>query len=162
MPQLEDGDIHITEHVPICKYIARKWNPDLLGKTDLDKTKVEQLLSYLGKQNWDFRMWTFKDSPKDDADKIALIKGEDAKFKLIDNILSTQQYAVGDYLTLVDIFLYENFEFIRLVHEATANEYPNIMALRKKIDETDWVKKFKASDKFIERPIVGWSAKWNN
>lgn len=46
LPYLEDGDIRISEHDAILRYIARKYKPELLGKTLEDYALVENFLCF--------------------------------------------------------------------------------------------------------------------
>ena len=46
LPYMIDGDVRITESTAILRYIANKWNTDLLGKTLKDKAHVD-MISYL-------------------------------------------------------------------------------------------------------------------
>ena len=43
LPYFLDGELKITEHMAIHRYIAEKWMPELLGKTLEAKTKVDML-----------------------------------------------------------------------------------------------------------------------
>ena len=32
IPHMQDGDVHISEHDAILRYLAKKYKPELLGK----------------------------------------------------------------------------------------------------------------------------------
>ena len=43
LPYFIDGEVKITEDLPIMKYICNKWNPSLLGETPAEMGEVEML-----------------------------------------------------------------------------------------------------------------------
>ena len=48
LPYFLDGPTRLTDNLAIHKYIARKWGqPQLLGKTDLDRANVAMVASLL-------------------------------------------------------------------------------------------------------------------
>ena len=49
LPYLVDGDLTITEHDAILRYVARKYKPELLGKDLRDEALHENYLAYFTK-----------------------------------------------------------------------------------------------------------------
>jgi glutathione S-transferase len=47
LPYVIDGDAHITETKAIHQYIAKKFKPELLGKTQSDQGRIEMFLGPL-------------------------------------------------------------------------------------------------------------------
>lgn len=45
LPYLIDGDAKVTETVAIMKYVAKKWDATLLGKTAAETARAEMLYS---------------------------------------------------------------------------------------------------------------------
>ena len=48
LPYLEDGKTKITETFGIMKYIAKKYDPSLLGRTAADLGRIEMLSAHVG------------------------------------------------------------------------------------------------------------------
>jgi glutathione S-transferase len=55
---------------------------------------------------------------------------------------------VGDNITGADIFIYDTFWMMSVIHSATAHKYANIHRVFKAIEDTDWFKAYKASNKW--------------
>ena len=108
------------------------------------------------------RLWAYKPEEKDEQGKINIVKSKDDGLRKIDAILSKQEYLVGDYLTIADIYLFETFEYVKCVHLDSAKEYKSIMAHVDKIDSLEWCKKLKAGEQWMEKPFNGWHAYHNN
>eukprot|EP00347_Sterkiella_histriomuscorum_P021863 403332504 len=49
LPHLKDGDVHITEHDAIMRYLARKYKPEMLGRNDKEYALMENYLCYITK-----------------------------------------------------------------------------------------------------------------
>lgn len=45
LPYMEDGETKITETLAIMKYVAKKWNPALLGTTAAETARAEMLFA---------------------------------------------------------------------------------------------------------------------
>ena len=47
LPYLIDGETKITETVAIMQYIAKKWRPELLGRSAAEVGRVNMLLAHV-------------------------------------------------------------------------------------------------------------------
>eukprot|EP00347_Sterkiella_histriomuscorum_P019746 403340447 len=160
LPNFKDGDVHISEHDAIMRYIARKYKPELQGKNASDFAYVEQFLCYLTKLHTSAMDLTYKPSvTQEDRDKF--FTTHHANLDRLDKYLSGKTHFVGDYLTLADIYFYHLSHKIMLVNSEKFKEYKNLMAFADNIDSQEWVQNFKKSDKWIEQ-INGDEASINN
>jgi glutathione S-transferase len=52
LPHFIDGDVKLSETNAVHQYIARKYKPELLGKTPADQARIEMFLGPLGALKW--------------------------------------------------------------------------------------------------------------
>jgi len=67
---------------------------------------------------------------------------------------------MGEKLTGADIFLFETYWMISVVHKGTADSYPHIARVSKTVQEQDWFLKYKASEKW--REMLNWHEAYIN
>lgn len=71
---------------------------------------------------------------------------------------------MGDHVTHLDLWMFEQSEFLNLVYgvEKFAEKYPTLAAHHKRVAALPKVAAFIASDKFIAAPFNNTQAKVNN
>ena len=77
LPILTDGDVEITEHDAIVRYVARKFRPDLLGNTDAEYGLVENLFTYFTKLRSKEGEFCNKADPTEEG-RVAFVNGYSA------------------------------------------------------------------------------------
>ena len=92
----------MTETQPICRYVAAKWGPELLGKSLEDKARVDMLSNAMN----DWKNATVFNCYRTD-DKEEVVKASYEKLKAIYDFLGEKDYLIGDYVTYNDFWLLE-------------------------------------------------------
>ena len=115
LPYMQDGDTKISETVAIMKYIAKKWDPTLLGNTAAELARAEMLFAQVydmkGKATLPAYMGGKEvDDLKDDiADSVNPIL---AKFV---EVTQDSKWLAGETLTWVDFYYAELIEYMDTV-----------------------------------------------
>ncbi|TNV75810.1 hypothetical protein FGO68_gene953 [Halteria grandinella] len=161
LPYLRDGDLEISEHDAIYRHVFRKYKPELLGKTINDQAQVDQFLTYWVKLNSALRTPCYTQSDPTEDNRKAIIEPFRATLDRLDARLATRKYHMGDDLTAADIYLYETFEVLKLIHESTANGWLNIKRVGESIETLGWFESYKKSQYYAEQ-INGDEAHINN
>ena len=65
-------------------------------------------------------------------------------------------------MTIADIYFYEAFSILKLISEATATTYKNLVHLYSEFENQEWFKAYKGSDRWTERTFFGPNAPINN
>ena len=79
----------------------------------------------------------------------------------IDNKLVSRKFSMGDHLTGADLFLFETYWMMKVMHRPTAESYTNIQRVAKNVEEEEWFKTYRASERWNEQ-LNGPSAHINN
>ena len=150
LPYLRDGSLEISEHDSIFRHVLRKYKPELLGTTLDEQAEVDQFIGFWSKTNVNIRNWCYSDAAKDATDSIRKAKLDEFKyqFERIDERLGKSKFTVGDKITGADIFIYDTFLCMAVVHNETAHTYANIHRVVKDIENSDWYQAYKASNKW--------------
>ncbi len=112
VPTLQSDDLVLTETVAILRFLANKYDSSLLGKTESDRAKVDELLSiistglYAGYIQF-FRPEKFCSHSEmhDDVKRMAATNLAQALDHLEAHLPKSNSYLIGDYPTLVDFYL---------------------------------------------------------
>lgn len=121
LPYLIDGDFKLTESKSIMKYVAARYEPDLLGSTAEEVARVD-MMSRVHDTLYDQIGVHFK---KGDPTNFAL------QITIVGQILSThlgrKPFAIGENLTFVDFCLFELMDFMNHYSDgATFATYSNL------------------------------------
>jgi glutathione S-transferase len=152
LPYLKDGLLYISEHDAIFKHVLRKYKPDLLGDSIDEQAEIDQFVSFLVKLNLKIREYCYKDTTKDASteDKSKFL--EQFKFVLerIDARIANngKKFLLGNKFTAADIFLFETFWMMKVIDPNLEKTYTNINEVSKNIEEMDWFKNYKNSEKW--------------
>ncbi|MCP4752171.1 MAG: glutathione S-transferase family protein [Proteobacteria bacterium] len=101
VPCLIDGDFALWESVAINSYLARKYKPELLGKTIEDNALIDQwsLWAVLNVQPHLFEVLILQDEEL----KAEARKALPPLHRILDDHLADRDYMLGDQFTLADI-----------------------------------------------------------
>ena len=86
----------------------------------------------------------------------------DPQLSRLDSYLEGKKFHLGDYLTLSDIYFYETYQVMKLIHLEKSHSYKNISRVEANIEAEEWMVNFKKSDKYFERTFSGPNAHINN
>ncbi|CDW81596.1 glutathione s-n-terminal domain containing protein [Stylonychia lemnae] len=161
LPHFKDGEIHFTEHDAILRYIARKYKPELLGKNLADEAVQENYLCYLTKLFQKLADFCHTPNPTDES-RSAFAESHSPQLTGINTALEGKQFLVGDYLTVADLYFYEQITILELISKDTFAKYPNIQKFKENLENLDWFSNYLKGEKFVSRPYFGPRAIINN
>ena len=122
LPNVRDANIQISEHDAIMRYLAKKYKPEMLGKNDSDYALEENLFSFFVKQR--IKMITFCYEPDPTIEKKKkFIESMNFELSRLDQQLQGKKFFLGDYLTIADIYFYENLLVLKFLHEETMKKF---------------------------------------
>lgn len=154
LPYLIDGDVRISQSMAIIRYLGRKYGLD--GKTEKEKIRIDlaeqQLVDYRsGHPFYNPNFDTIKEDYKASLpDKLAAL----SKF------LGTNEFFAGTNNSYVDFFAYEWLDLQRTFIPGVLDNYANLVAFMKRIEELPKIKDYMASSRYIAWPFNGGPAKW--
>jgi len=146
LPYIKDGDVVITESVAVYQYAALKANPELRGKTDLDKIYVSQVYGVL----CDLKEKVVPLAFNPDFEKIKVEKLKETVDPLLAKLsskLGDQEYLIG-YITYVDFIAFYFCEMLQRMNAPTLEAYPNLVKLVERFNNNENIKAYKASDRY--------------
>ncbi len=151
LPYLIDGDVKITESNAILRYIANQYGPkDFSGKNDADKAYVDMMFGVLSDIKSAATSHCYGSGDKNAVIEISNRMGAVEKF------LGEKKFIVGDYVTWVDFFIFEQIELFEYVSEgAFTKKYPGLAAYHQRIISLPKFSQYYNSAKFMKKP-------WNN
>ena len=123
MPFLETKEGFISESKAIQYYLSTKYKPELLGETLLEKAKVNQWIEFACNEinkcnkNIIYPMFGWSDFCKESFNENNL-KIKDY-IKIIENQLTTNDFIIGNKLTLADITLFRYLRYLMMFNFPT-------------------------------------------
>lgn len=158
LPYIKDGDVVLTESIAVFQYAALKANPELRGKTDLDKVYISQVYGVVNDVKEKLLPLAFNpEFEKIKADKLK--ETADPLLAKLSARLGEQEYMIG-YLTWVDFVCFYYFEVIQRMNAPTIEAYPNLVKYIERFNNNENIKAYKASDRYnkgILPPTAGFS-----
>ncbi|TNV75713.1 hypothetical protein FGO68_gene5684 [Halteria grandinella] len=160
LPYLFHGDVKITESQAMMRYIANEFGSglNLSGKDSKDKANVDMLLSVLS----DIKAPTvghFYGS----GDAEAICKIAYAQYPAVEAFLGDKPFLVGDYVTFVDFFFWEQIEIFTFASKGEfLQRFPKLAEYHKRVSALPKFAEYLQSDKFMVRPFNNKIAKLNN
>jgi len=123
LPYFIDGDFKLTETVAIHKYVADKWNPELLGATPEEKARVNMVAGNIGSLKGAVTMPCYMQDQKQvciDAIKNGLPP--------IVAFLGNNNFMAGNNVTWIDFFFFEMLQLMKFLHEGLFTDFPTLQA----------------------------------
>ena len=149
-----ENNLKITQMSAIINYICNK-HKILLPKNPVEQARTDMMVGVTG----DFRMGFVRMSYGDgDTENYAKNSLPDW-LKKFEEFFGKNEYCSGGSLTHCDLNLYEIMDHHRIVFEGCFDNYPNIAAFMKRIDDLEQVKRYRSSDKWFDHPMNNLSAK---
>ena len=119
-PFLETNEGNISESKAIAYYLCKKYKPELLGESALEKAKVNQWIEFASceinncSKNIIYPIFGWSDFSKESFDKDnSKIKDH---LKIIEKELSKNEYIIGNKMTLADILLFRHLRLFMMFH----------------------------------------------
>ena len=120
LPYYIDGDFKLTESKSIMKYVAKKYDPSLLGTTEVQIARAD-MLSRVHDTLYDQIGVHFKK-----GNPVRFVQELDVVAQILTNYLGAgKKYAVGEDLTFTDFSYFELLDFMNHYSEGeTFSKYP--------------------------------------
>ena len=125
LPYFIDGNVRLTDPTAIMKYIAMKWDKDLLGKTPAEQGKVEVMVAIIGDLKGAATMPCYTTGSKDQ-----IKNATKAQLTAVSTYMMKNKYLAGDNITFIDFVMFELLELLDFVYDkmllktnATLNAY---------------------------------------
>ena len=158
LPYLVDGDLKITETFAIHKYLADKYQPDLLGKTAETRATVNQLAGVI----YDLKMKVTMPCYMGDGTNDAAIGEMKNRLPPIVAFLGQKKFLAGDDVVWLDFYLYELIQLMAFLNPDFKTDYPTLDAYQKNVGELPKVKEYVETSFETARTFNNKSAKVNN
>ena len=148
LPYLIDGDFKMSETIPIHKYIADKWNPELCGKDAQTKAHANMLGNVLNEIK---NAVTGPCYGSGDIEAIKKEIAEGAKLQKVVEFLGGKKFLTGDDVTWVDFYFVEMIELMSKQHEGLFEKYPTLKTYRESVFALPKLAEYLASDSCKEK-----------
>ena len=141
LPYLIDGSFKLTETLAIHRYVAEKWNPELLGKTPEIRARVAQFAYVVHELKGRCHMPCYSNP---NADKtIEAYKDEQKGIKPIMKAMGNSKYLIGDDVTYMDFYFFELVQFLMFASGGKIlDEYPKLKEYNKTMKEVEGLKEY--------------------
>jgi glutathione S-transferase len=149
LPYLYHGEVKITQSLAIMRYLARKFGFDA-------KSEEEQIrIDLFEREIDDWREDAFRTFYNPDAAKLIDQYKQNLKhrFELFSKFLGDREYVSGGSLSYVDFIAFEWLDQSRYIIPGFIEFHSNIKNYYDRIREIPQMKKYMASDKYIEWPF---------
>ena len=158
LPYLFDGDVKITESAAMFRYISNKYgSADFGGKDAKDKALVDMLFGVVGDIKSAATGHCYG------SGNVEAIKEISNRMEAVAKFLGTKKFLVGDYVTWVDFFVWEQIELFDWITEGEfLRKYPTLAEYHKRVAALPKFAEYYHSDKFMKRPFNNKIAKVNN
>ena len=121
LPYFVDGDFKMSETMPIHKYIADKWTPELLGKDAQTRATVNMIANVIGDLKMAVTMPCYTTGNIED------ITGKmDTMLPKIVGFLGNNKFLAGDAVTWVDFYFVEVVELMSKHDGELFTKYPTL------------------------------------
>ena len=102
----------VTEAMPIMKYIAYKYGPELLGSTPAEIAQVEMVAGIIADLKGAITMPCYTT-----GDRVAITMNLLEKVKPLVAFLGEKQFLVGDNVTYIDFVFFELINFMTWISQ---------------------------------------------
>ena len=141
LPYLIDGSFKLTETLAIHRYIAEKWNPELLGKTPEIRARVSNFAYVIHDLKMRCTMPCYQ--TEDGKKTCETYRDEEKGLKPVMKAMGSSKYLCGDDLTYMDFYF---FEFLQLLIFASGGKvlegYPALKTYNQNIKEVEGLKEY--------------------
>ena len=153
LPYLKFDGIVISENDTICRVIAAKWKPELLGKDIKEQALVDNYLSAVSKLNPRFRKLPFKNPIASDEERAKCIEDMDDVLAGVNKQLEGRKWIASENVSIADIYFFEIHQALKVTWEPALEKYGNFKKFDEEFTKQAWFSAYKASGKFLEKPM---------
>jgi len=136
--------------------LARKHN--LTAETEEQRQRVDVAECQLEDFRHGYVMLVY--SPDFATKKGPYLEALPAKLEAWSKFLGDRKWLAGDKLTYVDFLVYEMLDQHKVFAPGCLDKHTNLQAYVERFEQLDNIKKYRASDKFIDRPFNNKSAQF--
>ena len=160
LPYLIDGANRMTETMAIMKYIAKKYDPSLLGESAGEFAYLEMLAAQVGQLKTKATMPCYT---SEDGDKNAVLEGCRELQERIVAQLGDRQWFLGDRISWLDFVYAELVDFFDFLSDGKwYEEFPTTKAYWDRFVSIERIGDYWASEECMKSPFNGAPAKINN
>jgi len=148
LPYIVDGDVKMTEHLAIMRYIARKYN--LAPTTEQEIIVSDQTESFV----FDIRFRFYRTAYNTDnyeASKVEFLELANKKLPYLNNLLANNEYVVGDRLTYVDVVVYDFLLLMRAFEPELISKNANLARFIDTIQKLPKMNDYMNSNRWVKR-----------
>ena len=146
LPYFIDGDFKMSETIPIQKYIADKWNPELLGKDAQTRATVNMVSNVLMDLKGSVTNGCYGDG---DLSKLQANVANGVP-KVI-TFLGDKKFLAGDEVTWVDFYFVEVVELMSKLVPELFTTYPSLSTYKDSVFALPKLAEYLASEGCIDR-----------
>ncbi len=159
LPYIVDGNVKMSEHLPIMRYIARKHG--LNPTTEEETILSDQTESFIFDIRFRFYLVAYAPAELFDAKKAEWLEVTYRKLKYLNNLLETNDYVTGSRLTYVDVYVYDCLLLFRAFEPELITKNPNLARFIETIDKHPKIAAYLTSDRFKKTTFCAVFATWN-
>ncbi|XP_065829015.1 glutathione S-transferase Mu 4-like [Oscarella lobularis] len=160
LPYLIDGDIKIVQSNAVLRYIGRKHKMD--GDTEVEKVWVDIFTNQVTDLHNGFFRLAFTKPDEFEAKKEDYLKNSlPSALQGFSNHLDSHKWLAGDKITFPDFHFAEMLDELTILSSTCLDEFPTLKAYKNQFDELPQIKAYRASDRYIDRPLHHHMATFN-
>ncbi|CAH8536260.1 unnamed protein product [Schistosoma turkestanicum] len=154
LPYYIDGDIKLTQSNAIIRYIADKHN--MLGGCPKERAEISMLEGAVV----DIRIGItgIVYNKEYETLKIGFFEKLPSMLKMFEDRLSDKMYLNGDKITHPDFMLFDTLDVVLYMDPKCLDKFPKLVSFKQRIENLPQIKNYMKSRKFIQSPILGWTA----
>ena len=123
LPYLIDGETKVTETAAIMMYIAKKWRPELLGRTAAEVGRINMLWAHVLKLKMDSTTPCYVG----DGNADAILDQVRPQLAKISEVMGESEFIAGNEITWLDFYFAENLDMLdKLGDGLFYAEFPNL------------------------------------
>ncbi|KAG4068412.1 hypothetical protein HA402_007932 [Bradysia odoriphaga] len=159
LPYIIDGDVKMSEHLPIMRYISRKFG---LAPTTEDEIIIsDQTESFIFDIRFRFYMVAYEPAEFFDDKKAEWLAVAYKKLAYLNNLLGKNEYVTGSRLTYVDVYLYDSLLLLRAFESELITKNANLARFIETMNKHPKIAAYVASDRFKKATFCAPFATWN-
>eukprot|EP00118_Oscarella_pearsei_P025190 m.307694 g.307694 ORF g.307694 m.307694 type:complete len:214 (+) comp42645_c0_seq1:192-833(+) len=152
LPYVIDGDIKVVQSNAVLRYLGRKHKLD--GETEAEKVFVDIFTNQVTDlHNTLFRVAFSPADLYEEKKKEYLTETLPDLLKAFSEHLEKRVWLAGEKITFPDFHFAEMLDEFTILSPVCLDPFPALQAYKKRFDELPQIKAYRASDRYIDRPI---------
>lgn len=146
---LVDDGFTLTEHMAIHQYCADKWNPELLGQNEEEKTRVDMLAGVLSALKQSLHLQCYVEKDKQEIGKQAVID-----VKQVASFIKGKEFLLGKNVCYLDFYLFEMIQLVEFLTEGQVFEvFPDFEKYQMRMASLPKLKDYLESGRALVAPF---------